>query len=132
MQINNKYEVKPLDRASSGHHMVLYVLYVSIRLHLAFSFSHSKWTCFSSLQSLVLCSFFVSIPPFPLPSFCLLFSAFVICKLINCDADYFVVGIESCLEPMKEQFHTELAQKLTPIDSILKENIGRMLRSKVS
>lgn len=46
--------------------------------------------------------------------------------------DDLIVGIEGCLEPMKEQFHTELVQKLTPIDSILKENIGRMLRSKVS
>ena len=36
------------------------------------------------------------------------------------------------LEPLKEQVHVELAQKLTATDGLLKENISKMCRSRVS
>ena len=36
------------------------------------------------------------------------------------------------LEPVKEQLHQELAQKLTATDALLKDNIGKMVRSRVS
>lgn len=35
------------------------------------------------------------------------------------------------LESVKEQMHQEIAQKLTATDSIIKDSIGKMYRSKV-
>ncbi|VDI24652.1 enhancer of mRNA-decapping protein 4 [Mytilus galloprovincialis] len=39
-------------------------------------------------------------------------------------------AVTRSLEPVKEQLHQELAQKLTATDSLLKDNIGKMIRSK--
>ncbi|CAC5393442.1 EDC4 [Mytilus coruscus] len=39
-------------------------------------------------------------------------------------------AVTRSLEPVKEQLHQELAQKLTATDSLLKDNIGKMIRSR--
>ncbi|KAK3085774.1 hypothetical protein FSP39_008550 [Pinctada imbricata] len=39
-------------------------------------------------------------------------------------------NVTRILEPLKDQLHHELAQKLTATDSLLKDNIGKMVRSK--
>ena len=43
----------------------------------------------------------------------------------------YVSAVTKVLEPVKDQVHQELAQKLTATDSLLKDNIGKMVRSKV-
>ncbi|KAK3581118.1 hypothetical protein CHS0354_033911 [Potamilus streckersoni] len=39
-------------------------------------------------------------------------------------------GVTKSLEPVKEQIHLEMAQKLTATDSLLKDNIAKMVRSR--
>ncbi|XP_022340302.2 enhancer of mRNA-decapping protein 4-like isoform X1 [Crassostrea virginica] len=39
-------------------------------------------------------------------------------------------NVTRILEPVKEQMHQEIAQKLTATDSIIKDSIGKMVRSK--
>lgn len=39
-------------------------------------------------------------------------------------------AVTRSLEPVKEQLHQELAQKLTATDALLKDNIGKMVRSR--
>lgn len=41
-----------------------------------------------------------------------------------------VPNVSKVLEPLKEQLHQELAQKLTTTDSLLKDNIVKMVRSR--
>lgn len=43
----------------------------------------------------------------------------------------FISGVTRILEPVKEQMHQEIAQKLTATDSIIRDSIGKMVRSKV-
>ena len=43
----------------------------------------------------------------------------------------FFLAVTRSLEPVKEQLHQDLAQKLTATDSLLKDNIGKMVRSRV-
>ena len=43
-----------------------------------------------------------------------------------------ILAAAKALEPVKEQLHQELAQKLTATDALLKDNIGKMVRSRVS
>ena len=45
---------------------------------------------------------------------------------------YVFSAAAKALEPVKEQIHQELAQKLTATDALLKDNIGKMVRSRVS
>ena len=40
-------------------------------------------------------------------------------------------AVTKVLEPVKDQIHQELAPKLTATDSLLKDNIGKMVRSRV-
>lgn len=44
---------------------------------------------------------------------------------------YDISGVTRILEPVKEQMHQEIAQKLTATDSIIRDSIGKMVRSKV-
>ena len=44
---------------------------------------------------------------------------------------FYDAGIVGMLEPLKEQIHLELAQKLTATDALLKDSIGKMCRSRV-
>jgi len=52
--------------------------------------------------------------------------------LLNLGAYFLLTGIVEILNPIKDQFHTELAQKLTATDSLLKDSISKLVRSKVS
>lgn len=36
------------------------------------------------------------------------------------------------IEPFKAQLHAEMAQKLTATDALMRENIAKLVRSKVS
>lgn len=40
--------------------------------------------------------------------------------------------VAKAVEQLKEQMHTEMAQKLTATDAVMKDNIGKMVRSRVS
>jgi enhancer of mRNA-decapping protein 4 len=42
-----------------------------------------------------------------------------------------VPSIAGIVEPIKVQLHNELAQKLTATDALMKDSIGKMVRSKV-
>lgn len=42
-----------------------------------------------------------------------------------------VAGVTRVLEPLKDQLHVEIAHKLTATDELMKDNIGKMVRSKV-
>lgn len=50
--------------------------------------------------------------------------------LCVCGLDH-ISGVTRILEPVKEQMHQEIAQKLTATDSIIRDSIGKMVRSKV-
>ena len=43
----------------------------------------------------------------------------------------YISAVTKVLEPVKDQIHQDLAQKLTATDSLLKDNIGKMVRSRV-
>jgi len=43
----------------------------------------------------------------------------------------FVTALISTLEPLKHQLHVEMTQKLTSTDHLLKENITKLVHSKV-
>ena len=43
-----------------------------------------------------------------------------------------IVDIAQLLNPVKEMLHTELARKLTSTDAALKDNISKLVRSKVT
>ena len=49
----------------------------------------------------------------------------------NNDVYCLLLGLAGILDPLKEKIHTELAQKLTATDSLMKENINKLLRSRV-
>jgi hypothetical protein len=43
----------------------------------------------------------------------------------------FVIALISTMEPLKHQLHIEMTQKLTSTDHLLKENITKLVHSKV-
>jgi len=43
----------------------------------------------------------------------------------------FVTALISTVEPLKHQLHIEMTQKLTSTDHLLKENITKLVHSKV-
>lgn len=43
----------------------------------------------------------------------------------------FVTALISTVEPLKHQLHIEMTQKLTSTDHLLKENIAKLVHSKV-
>lgn len=44
----------------------------------------------------------------------------------------FVTALISTVEPLKHQLHIEMTQKLTSTDHLLKENIAKLVHSKVN
>lgn len=44
----------------------------------------------------------------------------------------FVTALISTMEPLKHQLHIEMTQKLTSTDHLLKENIAKLVHSKVT
>jgi len=43
----------------------------------------------------------------------------------------FVTALISTVEPLKHQLHIEMTQKLTSTDHLLKENLAKLVHSKV-
>lgn len=48
------------------------------------------------------------------------------------DGSYCIADVSKVLEPVRDQIHHDMAQKLTATDSLLKDNIAKMVRSRVS
>jgi hypothetical protein len=44
---------------------------------------------------------------------------------------FFFLALVSTVEPLKHQIHIEMTQKLTTTDHLLKENIAKLVHSKV-
>ena len=43
-----------------------------------------------------------------------------------------LAGLGKAMDPLKEQLHMEIAQKLTATDALMKENLSKIVQSRVS